>query len=167
MADKDHASGTGVADSGNGIEVKIETIKMKKSINLLHCTAIMVAATGHVSIFISPTMILANAGSIGLTLIMWVIGGFINLCLALCFTELGTMFPFAGGPYMYVLHVFGPLPAFMMLWGYYLLIHGPFWAFVSYGASVYILQPFFPTCKPPEIGIKILAGWILGKNNVH
>lgn len=141
----------------------IETIQMKKSINLLHCTTILVAVTGHVSIFISPTAILANVGSIGMTLMMWIIGGFINLCLALCFTELGTMFPHAGGPYFYILHVFGSLPAFMTLWGCYILIHGPFWAFVSYGASIYILQPFFPQCRPPEVAVKILAAWILGK----
>lgn len=146
----------------DAVGIHIEKIQMKKSINLLHCTAILVAVTGHVSIFISPTMILANTGSVGLTLIMWIVGGFINLSLALCFTELGTMFPVSGGPYVYILNVFGPLPAFMLLWGYFLLINGPFWAFVSYGASVYILQPFFPTCRPPEIGVKILGGWILG-----
>ncbi|XP_071173855.1 cystine/glutamate transporter-like [Mytilus edulis] len=145
----------------DAVGIHIEKIQMKKSINLLHCTAILVAVTGHVSIFISPTMILANTGSVGLTLIMWIVGGFINLSLALCFTELGTMFPVSGGPYVYILNVFGPLPAFMLLWGYFLLINGPFWAFVSYGASVYILQPFFPTCRPPEIGVKILGGWIL------
>ena len=148
--------------SGGGGEVQYETIKMKKSITFLHCTAMLVTVTGHVSIFISPTIVLAKAGSIGMTLIMWVIGGFVNLCQALCFTELGTMFPHAGGPYSYTLQVFGPMPAFMILWGYYLLINGPFWAFVAYGASVYILQPFFPTCRPPEIGVKILAGWMLG-----
>ena len=49
--------------------------QLKKSINLLHCTAIMVAVTGHSSIFISPAAILGLSGSIGASLVVWLIGG--------------------------------------------------------------------------------------------
>lgn len=137
---------------------------MKKSINLLHCVAVLVAVTGHISIFISPSVILSAAGSIGLTIIEWIFAGWVNIGVCLCFVELATVFPSAGGPYAYVTNVFGNLSGFIIMWGYIVLIIGPFWAFLSYTASVYILEPFFPVgCKPPSLAVKFLGAWILSK----
>ncbi|XP_070187366.1 Y+L amino acid transporter 2-like, partial [Littorina saxatilis] len=137
--------------------------QLKKSINLLTCTAIMVAVTGHSSIFISPASILRLTGSIGASLVVWLIGGLINLGLALCFAELGTMMPQAGGPYAYVLKTFGPLPGFLIMWGYVVLIAGPFWAFLAYTAALYIVKLVFPDCSSDtvETATKVLAGWIM------
>ncbi|KAL5020906.1 hypothetical protein ScPMuIL_000061 [Solemya velum] len=136
-------------------------VQLKKSINLLHCTAIMIAVTGHSSVFISSSAILKTTGSIGTSLIVWLVGGLINLMLALCFAELGTMLPHAGGPYAYVMRVFGPLPGFLIMWGYVVLIAGPFWAFLAYTASLYIIKPIFPDCEAPDGAVKLLAGWIM------
>ncbi|KAK3086739.1 hypothetical protein FSP39_022704 [Pinctada imbricata] len=143
------------------VVIETDHVRMKKSINLLHCVAILVAVTGHISVFVSPTEIFRNAGSIGLYLILWVVGGMVNVGTCLCFVEFATMFPNAGGPYAYVMTAFGPLAGFLILWGYMLLVCGPFWAFVSYSASLYILQPMYTDCTPPESGVKLLAGWIL------
>ncbi|XP_052101902.1 Y+L amino acid transporter 2-like [Mytilus californianus] len=154
-------------DNGTPPVVEIERkdkhsdFQMKKSLNLVHCVAIMIAVTGHSSIFISPAAILKSAGSVGASLIVWLVGGLINMMLALCFAELGTMLPKAGGPYAYVMRTFGPLPGFLILWGYVVLISGPFWAFLAYTAALYIFQPFFPDCEAPENAVKLLAGWIM------
>ncbi|XP_025115161.1 Y+L amino acid transporter 2-like [Pomacea canaliculata] len=146
-------------DAGKGTA----DVQLKKSINLLHCTAIMVAVTGHSSVFISPAAILGLAGSVGASLVVWLVGGLINLGLALCFAELGTMLPKAGGPYAYVMRTFGPLAGFLIMWGYVVLIAGPFWAFLAYTAALYIVKPAFPECQPEQMdtGVKILAGWIM------
>lgn len=138
-------------------------VQMKQSLNLVHCVAIMVAVTGHSSVFISPSNILRTTGSIGGALVVWFVGGIINMMLALCFAELGTMLPKAGGPYAYVMHTFGPLPGFLIMWGYVVLIAGPFWAFLSYTAALYIIQPIFPDCEAPDEAVRILAGWIMSK----
>ena len=103
-----------------------------------------------------------NTGSVGLSLVVWFCAGLINLCLALCFTEMATMMPKAGGPYAYLMHVFGPLPGFLLAWGYLLLIAGPFWAYNAYTAVIYITQPFYQDCDPPETATKLLAAWIIG-----
>lgn len=138
-----------------------QNIQMKRSISLVHCVAILFALTGHVSVFITPNSILRYTGSVGLSLVVWFCGGLINLCLALCFTELATMMPKAGGPYAYVMHVFGPLPAFLLFWSYLLLITGPFWAYNAYTAAIYVTQPFYKDCKPPETATKLIASWII------
>lgn len=143
--------------------IVIEQIRMKKTLTLFSCVSILCSVTGHISVFVAPTAILKYTGSIGLSVLLWIFGGLMNLCLALCFTELATMFPSAGGPYVFILKVFGPLPGFMIMWGYIFLITGPFWAFLSYCASLYILQPFFVNCQPPDVAVKLFAVWILGE----
>lgn len=138
---------------------------MKKSMNLLHCVAVLVAVTGHISIFISPGVIFSAAGSIGLTIIEWICAGLLNIGVCLCFVELATVFPSAGGPYAYVTNVFGGLSGFVIMWGYIILIVGPFWAYLTYTASVYILEPFFRIdCHPPALAVKFLGAWILCKH---
>ncbi|XP_052278796.1 Y+L amino acid transporter 2-like [Dreissena polymorpha] len=72
-----------------GIVVEQQKLELKRSISLFHCVSLMCSVTGHVSVFVAPTAILKYTGSIGLSLILWVFGGIMNLFLALCFTELG------------------------------------------------------------------------------
>ncbi|KAL3859649.1 hypothetical protein ACJMK2_009862 [Sinanodonta woodiana] len=152
-------------DGPNSPEKKVESsgTHLKKSMNLLHCTAIMIAVTGHASIFVSPNAILKTTGSVGTSLIVWLVGGLINWMLALCFAELGTMLPKAGGPYAYVMRTFGPLPGFLIMWGYVVLVAGPFWAFLAYTAGLYILKPIEDVtgCTIPDSAVKILSGWIM------
>lgn len=142
------------------VVTEVDHVKMKKSISLLHCTAILISVTGHISIFITPTAIFRYSESVGISLLIWLIGGLINMGVCLCFTEMGTIYPKAGGGYAYVLKVFGDLPGFMIMFGYIMMICCPFWAFVAYIASLYTLQPILG-CRPTELGVKLLAAWIL------
>ncbi|XP_064598915.1 Y+L amino acid transporter 2-like [Liolophura sinensis] len=153
--------GTGKTPQGTPSDSKKNDVQLKKSLTLIHCTAIMVAVTGSSSVFIAPTAILGYSGSVGAALIVWLVGGLINLMLALCFAELGTLLPTAGGPYAYVMRVFGPLPGFLIMWGYVVLIAGPFWALLAYTAALYIIQPVFSGCTVPVWAIRLLAGWLM------
>ncbi|XP_064599396.1 cystine/glutamate transporter-like [Liolophura sinensis] len=138
-----------------------QATELKKTVNFLHCTAILIALTGHIAIFIRPSDILANIGSIGGFFIFLFVTGLTNLLLALCFAEVGTIYPKAGGPYAFVLIVFGSLPGFLTMWGYVCLVSGPFWALMAYTAVVYLVKPFFPGCDPPETVLKLLSAWTL------
>lgn len=67
-------------------------------------------------IFVGPAVVAARVGTAGLTLTAWVLGGVIALAGALCFAELGSRRPQAGGSYVYLRDAFGPLPAFLYGW---------------------------------------------------
>ncbi|KAK6174123.1 hypothetical protein SNE40_017456 [Patella caerulea] len=158
-SNRKHENSTGATQGPNGTPAP----QLKKTLTLLNCAAIMIAVTGHSSVFISPTAILGSAGSVGAALVVWLVGGLINMGLALCFAELGTMFQTAGGPYAFVMKGLGPLPGFLIMYGYTVLIAGPFWAFLAYTAALYIVKPIFPDCETENVGlgVKILAGWIM------
>ena len=57
-----------------------------------------------------------DVGSVPLLLLAWLAGGLISLVLALCYAELATSMPEAGGEYIYLRAAFGELPAFMFGW---------------------------------------------------
>lgn len=71
-------------------------------------------------IFFKPGVIAANGGQFGLILLVWVVGGVLCLLGALCFAELGTMLPKAGGLYVYLREAYGALVAFLFGWSEFL-----------------------------------------------
>jgi basic amino acid/polyamine antiporter, APA family len=73
-------------------------------------------------IFRTPAAVAQRAGSVGLTLGVWVVGGIVALAGAFCFGELGARRPQAGGGYVYLRETWGPLPAFLYGWTLLLVI---------------------------------------------
>ncbi len=73
-------------------------------------------------IFLTPGSVVSNAGSGGLALIVWGVGGILSLLGALTFAELGASKPEAGGLYVYIRDSFGPAPAFLFGWTMLLVI---------------------------------------------
>src|SRR2546422_10931447 len=58
-------------------------------------------------IFRTPGLVAAQLGRPWLTLVAWLLGGALALLGALCFAELATRHPRAGGKYVYVREAFG------------------------------------------------------------
>ena len=69
---------------------------------------------------------------------VWVLGGLLALAGALTYAELGAMLPDAGGPYVYIRHAFGSLPAFLYGWMVLLMIASGAIAAVSLGFAGYV-----------------------------
>ena len=78
----------------------------------------------------NPTLPEAVGSESGITYV-WVIGGLVTLCLALCVAELSTMFPRAGGAFVYLRESFGAATAFAYGWTYLLLITPSAWATIA------------------------------------
>jgi len=74
-------------------------------------------------IFLTPGLILRQLnGSVGFSLLVWVVGGILSLLGALTYAELSATKPEAGGLYCYIRDAFGRMPAFLYGWSLFLVI---------------------------------------------
>ena len=67
-------------------------------------------------IFTTSGLLLGELGNPVLMLALWLAGGVLALCGALCFGELGAAMPRAGGEYVYLGELFHPLLGFLTGW---------------------------------------------------
>ena len=117
-------------------------------------------------IFATPKYVLLYSGSVGLSLIVWFLGGVISLFGALCYAELGAMIPKSGSVYNYLNEAFGPLPAFLYIWTLVLFLKpADITLLLVFGA--YVIEPFFPGCNATQDFLplqKLIAAATLGKS---
>src|SRR5580704_5239683 len=74
-------------------------------------------------IFLTPGLILRQLnGSVGFSLLVWVVGGILSLLGALTYAELSASNPEAGGLYCFIRDGFGRVPAFLYGWSLFLVI---------------------------------------------
>lgn len=67
-------------------------------------------------IFKAPSIVAGQMGSGIEFLLVWLIGGLISVAGALCYAELATTYPHAGGEYHYLSRAFGKSTAFFYSW---------------------------------------------------
>ncbi len=82
----------------------------------LDAVALIVGLVVGVGIFRAPQLVAVNTGSTELFLGVWVVGGLISLIGALCYAELTTAYPHAGGEYHFLRRAFGANLAFLFAW---------------------------------------------------
>lgn len=76
-------------------------------------TAVVVGGVIGSGIFAKPGEIAASCGDFRMILPAWIVGGILSLWGTLCFAELATMLPQAGGIYVYLREAYGNLMAFL------------------------------------------------------
>ncbi|PIC16424.1 hypothetical protein B9Z55_023032 [Caenorhabditis nigoni] len=134
---------------------------LEKSMTLFNGVSIIVGCIIGSGIFISPTGIQAQAGSVGLSLIVWVLSGIFAAIGAYCYAELGTLIRKSGGDYAYIMEAFGPFLAFLRLWIESIVVRPCTATIVALTFAIYMLKPFYPDCDPPPLSTELIAALLL------
>jgi len=123
---------------------KLEDLPRK--LGLLDATTTVIGTMIGGAIFIIPASIATEVPSIPTILAIWVVTGLISLFGALAYAELGAMLPHSGGQYVYIREAYGPLPAFVTGWVFFLIINSGSIAAVSVVCATYLsyLLPGIP-----------------------
>ena len=107
-------------------------------------------------IFVTPSQIAGLIPSSALILLVWAVGGIITLTGALTFGELGSIFPKAGGIYVFLKEAYGGWLGFLYGWAYLLIITSGSIAVLSLAFSYY-LSFFIPMNEKWRMVTSIIA----------
>lgn len=91
-------------------------------LGLHHAVAIIVGVVIGAGIFKAPSLVAGMAGSTGWMFAAWALGGLVSLIGALCYAELATTFPHAGGDYHFLHRAFGRRLSFLFAWARFSVI---------------------------------------------
>ncbi|MGQ0833663.1 MAG: amino acid permease [Gammaproteobacteria bacterium] len=87
--------------------------ELRRDLTLTHGIAIVVGITIGTGVFLKSAPMAQAVGSPMLVMAAWAVAGLVATLGALCFAELGTLMPRAGGEYLYLRAAFGDLPGFL------------------------------------------------------
>jgi amino acid transporter len=88
----------------------------RQTLSITDAIAIIVGLIVGAGIFGTPSIVAGAVGSESLLVAVWIAGGVFSIIGALCYAELATAFPSAGGEYHFLQRAFGRSLAFLYGW---------------------------------------------------
>jgi APA family basic amino acid/polyamine antiporter len=113
-----------------------------------------------VGIFLTPATMMRTIGSASAALGMWAIMGALSMAGALCYAELSTRFPRAGGSYVFLREAFGRRCAFVYGWMALLVMDPGLTAALGIGLARYLLATVGgPATLTPLVAVGVIIGF--------
>ncbi|MFN7917832.1 MAG: amino acid permease [Vicinamibacterales bacterium] len=112
---------------------------MKRRLGTWAAVALVVSEVVGVGILLTPATMMRTLGSAWLPVVMWLAMGTLTAAGALCYGELTTRFPRAGGTYVFLAEGYGPRTAFAYGWMALLVMDPGLAAALSIGFAQYLL----------------------------
>ena len=122
----------------------------RRELNLFDATMVVVGGIIGAGIFINPYLVAQRLPSAGLVLAAWAAGGAIALAGALAFAELASLFPRAGGEYVYLREAYHPAVGFLFGWASLVMIQGGGLAAVAITFAQYTMRFFGAHDRDPK-----------------
>jgi basic amino acid/polyamine antiporter, APA family len=91
-------------------------LDLDRKLTLVPVTSIVISNMIGAGIFTTSGLLMQGLHNPLVMLTLWLVGGFIALCGALSYAELGAAFPEAGGEYTFLSRMFHPLLGFVSGW---------------------------------------------------
>ena len=88
----------------------------RHTLSVVDACAMIVGIVIGAGIFKAPSIVAGSVATETVFIALWVAGGLISLVGALCYAELGSSFPNAGGEYHFLNRAFGSKLAFLFAW---------------------------------------------------
>jgi len=141
-------------------------------LGLWDTVSIIVGIVVGTAIFKSPTVVFQNAGGPWFAMGLWLAGGVLAWCGAVCYAELATTYPRDGGDYEYLTRAYGPWCGFLFGWAQLTTVVSGNIAIMAYAFADYAVR-LWPQWREqaiwfviaPVIGLSLLnaLGVMAGK----
>jgi APA family basic amino acid/polyamine antiporter len=114
------------------------TGQFTRALGLVDSTAMVVGSMIGSGIFIVSAETSRHLGSPAWLLISWIAAGVMTVCAALCYGELASMYPHAGGQYVFLREAYGKLYGFLYGWTLFAVIQCGTIAAVAVGFAKFL-----------------------------
>lgn len=139
--------------------------KLARELTLYGLIMVAIGSCIGSGIFVTPSQIAGLIPSPLLIILVWSIGGLITLTGALTFAELGSLFPKAGGIYVFLKEAYGGWLGFLYGWAYLVIITSGSIAVLALAFSYY-LGFFIPMDEHVRIAVSIAGIMVVTTLNV-
>jgi basic amino acid/polyamine antiporter, APA family len=112
----------------------------RRTLSVTDAVLIIIGVVIGAGIFKTPALVAAQAASVEGVMLFWLAGGVISLLGALCYAELATACPDAGGEYHYLTRAFGRSPGFLFAWARMMVIQTGSIAMLAFLVGDYLSQ---------------------------
>ncbi len=127
-------------------------------LRFVDAVSIIVGIVIGTAIFKTPTLVLQNVSGEWQACALWLLGGLLSLCGALCYAELATSFSRSGGEYIYLSRAYGPWLGFLFGWAQLTAIHSGTVGSLAYAFADYAMKL---RALPEETTAWLAAGSII------
>jgi len=93
-----------------------KNVRPEHTLSVTDAVAVTVGVVIGAGIFKTPSIVAAQAGNEWAVLSLWLVGGVVSLAGALCYAELSSAWPHAGGDYVYLVRAYGGSAGFLFVW---------------------------------------------------
>lgn len=90
--------------------------ELHRALGPLASAALLAGTVIGTGIFLVPSTIAREVGSVEMVFLVWIVGALLSLAGALSYAELGSAFPQAGGEYVFLRRAYGPVWGFLFGW---------------------------------------------------
>jgi amino acid transporter len=104
--------------------------------------AIIVGIVVGAGIFKTPSLVAGVAGDPGWTIVAWLLGAVVSLAGALCYAELASAWPHAGGDYHFLTRAYGRDASFLYAWARATVINTGSIALLAFVFGDYVSKVF-------------------------
>jgi basic amino acid/polyamine antiporter, APA family len=106
-------------------------------LGLWDAVSIIVGIVVGTAIFRSSSDVFANSPSAWSAMALWILGGALSWCGAVCYAELATTYPQDGGDYVYLTRAYGPWCGFLFGWAQLTIVLSGNIAIMAYAFADY------------------------------
>jgi len=137
---------------------------LQRKLGLFSTTNLVIANMIGAGIFTTSGLLMGELDDPLLLIGLWLVGGLLALCGALCYGELGAAMPRAGGEYVYLGELFHPVLGFLSGWISFLVGFSAPLAVSAIGCSEYLAAafPVLVESGDPQLLKKLLAIILIG-----
>ncbi|MFH1681546.1 MAG: APC family permease, partial [Candidatus Eisenbacteria bacterium] len=124
----------------------------RRALSLFDSTCLIVGIIVGVGIYRASPDIAKGAGGPAGLFALWIAGGLLSLCGALCYAELASAYPREGGDYVYLGRAYGPWAGFLFGWMQMTVVRPGDIAVVAFAFAAYarpLLGSLAPLSGPP------------------